>query len=217
MRILVVDDKALIGDALRALLEARGHRVVGTAEPSDAIRLARIHLPNVILVDMDGPIQAFIETTRGVSSAAPDAAVVVVTDSPDEELLFQALRAGARGYLTKDLHADRFCSLLEGIERGEPALTPGLARRLVEAFGGDAPTTPGRGHGHLTDREVEILSAMTGGATSNRMLAKALSVSENTVRFHIRNILAKLHLHSRTAAVAWALTHGVVPAGSRGS
>ena len=214
MRILVVVDHPLVGDALSALLQSRGHLVSGAVDPPSAPLRAREHSLDVVLIDMDGPVQPVLETVRATAAAAPGAAVVLLGRSPDGEILFQALRAGAAGYLTRDLHADSFFELLEGIERGVPPLAPGLTGSLLHALR-SGPHQSHPSNGHLTAREVQVLSAMTEGDTSNRALARKLRVSENTVRFHVRNVLQKLHLRSRAGAVAWALGHGLVPNGTR--
>ena len=207
MRILIVDTEPLIEDALGALLYRRGHEVVaGVSGPDAAEAAARGHRPDLVLVHLGASAGGTIEATRRVTAALPGVGIVVLTSTADEDTLFQVLRAGARGCLTKDLRGDSFCDLLEGIEKGGVALSPGVARKVLRAFTEGAPP-PRAVQEHLTEREVEVLTAMTQGITSNRLLAKALCVSENTVRFHIRNILTKLHLHSRAAALAWALTH----------
>ena len=212
MRILIADDQALFRDALRALLESNGHEVVAEAVTcEDAVALSAEHVPDVVLLDLCDPVANVTGTTREINRRAPDAAVIVLTDQPDDVVLLRAIGAGAKGYLTKDLDGTQFCELLSRVERGGPALTPDLASRLLQAFV-DSDGTPRDTHSPsgLTERERDVLGTMARGITSNRELAATLHVSENTVRFHVRNILDKLNLHTRAAAIAFALTHGLV-------
>ena len=212
MRILVADHQPLFRDALRALLEEHGHEVVAEAATcADAVVLTIEHTPDVLLLDVCEPLPLLIATTRELVAKAPDTAVIILTDRAEEMVLFRAIGAGAKGYLTKELDGDRFCELLSRVESGGPALTPHLASRLLQAFveSENAPKAPQDPAG-LTEREHEVLDTMAQGVTSNRELATTLQVSENTVRFHVRNILDKLNLHTRAAAIAFALTHGIV-------
>ena len=118
---------------------------------------------------------------------------------------------GAQGYLLKNLEADEFFALLERASRGEPALTPSLARKLLQEFAKPAAPEPADDDADaLTSREREVLELMVEGVTANRKLSKRLGVSENTVKFHVRNILDKLRLHSRAQAVGYALRHKIV-------
>ena len=140
----------------------------------------------------------------------PAVAVVVLTASEDDADLFEAVKSGAQGFLPKDLEATRFFELLEGVTRGEPALTPGLARKVLGAFArpesGPAPQPADA----LTTREREVLELLVQGITSNRELAERLFVSENTIKYHLRHILDKLHLQNRAQVIAYALRHGLV-------
>lgn len=212
MRLLIADDHALFRDSLRSLLEARGHEVVGEARNGDeAVALATEVRPEVILMDLNMPGKSGMEAIREIAAASPQLPIVVLTASTDDEDLFEALRAGAQGFLRKDLEADNFFELLEGVAAGEPALTPELSRKIMKAFAAREATGGGREDPDaLTDREMEVLQAMVAGVTSNRSLAKYLGVSENTVKFHVRNILDKLHLHDRAQAVSHALRSGLV-------
>ena len=209
MRVLIADDHALFRDGLRSLLTTRGMEVVGEAsDGTRAVEMAVRLRPDVVLMDLKMPGINGIEATRRIVEAAPEVAVVVLTASDDDEHLFDAIKSGAQGYLLKDLEADRFFALLEGVARQEPALTPALARKLLTELRRDH-----RGDDHpdaLTDREHEVLELMVEGITSNRHLADRLRVSENTVKFHVRNILDKLHLHNRAQAVAFALRSGLI-------
>lgn len=212
MRIVIADDHALFRDSLRSLLAARDLEVVGEARTGkEAIELAWKLKPDVVLMDLMMPEMDGLEATKRLAAELPDVKVVVLTASDEESNLFEAIKAGAKGYLLKDLEADKFFSLLEGVTQGEPALTPALARKLLDEFA--KPKAPARepyDPDALTDREQEVLELMVDGVTSNRKLASSLGVSENTVKFHVRNILDKLHLHNRAQVVGYALRHRLV-------
>ncbi len=212
MRLLLADDHTLFRSSLRSLLEARGLEVAGEASDGrQAIDLAVRLRPDLVLMDLSMPVLNGIEATRQLKAQMPELKVVILTASMEDEDLFEALRAGAHGYLLKNLEADSFFDLLDRALAGEPALTPQLSRKVLQAFSKPATNRPQHEDPDaLTDREREVLELMVDGVTSNRQLAKRLEVSENTVKFHVRNILDKLHLHNRTQAVSHALRHGMV-------
>jgi DNA-binding NarL/FixJ family response regulator len=204
VRILIADDHALFRDGLRSLLVAQGHDVVGEAKNGrDAVALAHEIQPELVLMDISMPEVDGISATRQLTTDLPNVKVVVLTASESETSLFDAIKAGAHGYLQKNLEADDFFDMLDRAARGEPALTPELARKLLQEFAKPAKQEPVEEV--LTPREREVLELMVEGVTSNRKLAKRLNLSENTVKFHIRNILDKLRLHDRAQVVAYAL------------
>ena len=207
VRILIADDHSLFRDGLRSLLAAQGHEVVGEARNGrEAIELSQKLLPDLVLMDVSMPELDGLSATRRLSAELPAVKVVILTASEDDATLFDAIKAGAQGYLPKNLEADDFFAMLDRAARGEPALTPALARRLLQEFAkppekaAEAPATE-----ELTPREREVLELMVDGVTSNRKLAKRLNLSENTVKFHVRNILDKLRLHDRAQVVGYAL------------
>ena len=214
MKILIADDHALFRDSLRSLLEAHGLEVVGEAKNGrEACELARRLKPDVVLMDLSMPEVDGLEATRLISAELPAVKVVVLTASDDDAKLFEAIKSGAQGYLLKNLDSEDFFALLERTERGEPALTPAIARKLLEEFARPpkAAAAPAASDPDpLTEREREILELLVEGVTSNRKLAKQLGVSENTVKFHVRHVLDKLHLHNRAQVVGYALRHGLV-------
>ncbi len=207
MRILIADDHALFRDSLRSLLESQDIEVVAEAKNGqEAVDLSWECKPDVVLMDLTMPEMDGLEATKRIASELPDVKVVILTASDEDSNLFEAIKSGAKGYLLKDLKSEQFFSLLEGVERGEPALTPSVARKLLDEFARPKkPTKEEYDPDALTDREREVLELMVQGTTSNRRLAKHLGVSENTVKFHVRNILDKLHLHNRAQVVAYAL------------
>ena len=208
MRILIADDHALFRDGLRSLLMAQGHEVVGEAKNGrEAVDLARDIKPDLVLMDLQMPELDGLEATRLITVDMPEVKVVVLTASDEEAKLFEAIKSGAQGYLLKNLEADAFFEMLERARRGEPALTPVLARKLLQEFARPAEASAEE---PLTIREREVLELMVEGVTSNRKLAKRLGVSENTVKFHVRNILDKLRLHNRAEVVGYAFRHGIL-------
>jgi len=218
MRILIADDHALFRDSLRSLLESHDLDVVGEASNGrEAVEMAWRLKPDVVLMDLLMPEVDGIEATKRLAAELPDVKVIMLTAVDDDANLFEAIKSGAKGYLLKNLESDRFFTLLEGVSRGEPALTPNLARKLLDEF---ARPKERRKEVHdpdaLTDREREVLELMVEGVTSNRRLAHRLGVSENTVKFHVRNILDKLHLHNRAQVVAYALRNRIVEPGEPG-
>lgn len=214
MNILIADDHALFRDSLRSLLEARGLTVIGEARNGrEAVELACRLKPDVVLMDLSMPEMDGLAATRLLSADQPDVKVVVLTASDEDSKLFEAIKSGAQGYLLKNLESEDFFALLEGVGRGEPGLTPALARKLLQEFARpvqpSAPA-PAQDPDALTDREREVLELLVQGITSNRKLARQLGVSENTVKFHVRNILDKLHLNNRAQVVSYAIRNKIV-------
>jgi DNA-binding NarL/FixJ family response regulator len=210
MRVLVADDHSLFRDGIVSLLTAAGLTVVGQAESGEqAVAEARRLRPDVVLMDIQMPGLNGIEATRRITSEQPQVQVVMLTVSQDDADLFQALKAGARGYLPKSLTAEEFIDLVEGLEHGDAPLPRRLTTRLIEGIARqpepsvDAALVEG-----LTRRERELLGLVAGGL-SNKAIAGQLGVSENTVKYHMKNILQKLHLHNRAEAAAYAVRTGL--------
>jgi DNA-binding NarL/FixJ family response regulator len=151
-----------------------------------------------------------LEATRILAARADGPRVVILTGTDEDDTLFEAIKSGAQGYLLKNLEADEFFALLERIAQGEPGLTPAVARKLLREFAHPSKSVGADDPDALTDREREVLELLVQGVTTNRKLAKTLAVSENTVKFHVRNILDKLHLHNRAQVVSYALRHRLV-------
>jgi DNA-binding NarL/FixJ family response regulator len=214
MRVLIADDHPLFRDGLRSLLEARGIEVVGEARNGrEAVDQARRLTPDVVLMDLGMPEVNGLAATRLMSAQLPAIKVVILTASEDDADLFEAIKSGAQGYLFKNLDSDELFRLLEGVAHGEPALTPGLARKLLGEFARPAPAAaraPVETPSTLTDREREVLDLLVQGVTTNRELAERLVVTENTVKYHLRNILDKLHVQNRAQVVAYAVRQGMV-------
>jgi len=212
MKILIADDHSLFRESLRTLLEAKGHEVIGeAANGQEAVLRSKEKRPDLILMDLSMPVLDGLSAIKILAAEQPEVKVVALTASEDDRMLFDAIKSGAQGYLLKNLDADEFFALLEGVGRGEPALTPALARKLLKEFAkpGQTKDSPDA----LTERELDVLRCLVDGVTSNRKLAERLGVSENTVKFHVRNILDKLHLNNRAQAVSFALRNRIVEPG----
>lgn len=208
MRVLLADDHALFRAGIASLLEAWGHEVVGQAGNGDeAVALARELRPDLVLMDLSMPGCDGIEATRRIRELTPDVKVVIVTVSDDDTDLFEAIQKGAEGYLLKDLSDEDFGRTLEAIERGEPTLRADDAARIVDVFV-ERSSEAQRDDPALTERERDVLRLVAEGAT-NREIASALGISENTVSFHVKNILAKLRLKNRAQATAYAIRAGI--------
>lgn len=212
VRVLLADDHALFRAGLASLLKAWGLQVVGEAgNGEEAIAETRDLRPDLIFMDITMPRRNGLEATRAIKAEFPDIKVVILTVSDDEQDLFEAIKSGAEGYLLKNLREEEFADLVSRVRRGEPVMSPGLARRLLQEFArlkqeeDRAELEVG-----LTGREREVLEHVTLGAT-NKEIAAALYISENTVNYHMKNILSKLHLRNRAQVVAWAIEHGFSP------
>jgi len=211
MRVVLADDHALFRDGLRSLLEARGLEVVGEASDGrEAVALATRLRPDVLLMDLSMPNMGGLDATRALIAQAPDVKIVILTASEDDADLFEAIKSGAQGYLFKNLKAEDLLEMLEAVGRGEPGLTPALARKVLAEFARPSPGRQTKAPDELTEREREVLDLLVQGITSNRELAARLVVTENTVKYHLRNILDKLHVQNRAQVVAHAVRHGLV-------
>lgn len=211
MKVLIADDHALFRDGLRSLLEAHGFDVVGEARNGrEAVELAHTMLPDVVLMDLDMPETNGLTATRKLAVELPDVRVIILTASEHDSDLFDAVKFGARGYLPKNLEAKDLFAFLEGVVRDEPALTPTLARKVLAEFARGPQPEPEQVGQSLTEREREVLELLVDGVTSNKELAEVLFVSENTIKYHLRNILDKLHLKTRAEVISFAVREGLV-------
>jgi DNA-binding NarL/FixJ family response regulator len=213
VRALIADDHPLFRQGVRGLLESRGFEVVGEAQTGcQAVELGARLRPDVVLMDLAMPELGGLAATRLLSVRQPKVKVVVVTASEDDSDVFEAIKSGAYGYLLKDLTGADFLRLLEGIARGEPALSPSVACKLLGEFG---PSRPGPAAASrpepLTGREQEVLRLLVQGMTTTQELSARLEVSDNTIKFHLRNIFDKLHVHNRAEVVAYASRYGLAP------
>ncbi len=212
MRVLLADDHALFRAGIASLLKAWGMETVGQAANGlEALAHARSLRPDLVLMDIGMSPCNGLEATRLIKAELPETKIVIVTVSDDDDDLFEAIKSGAEGYLLKDMSEEELGRTLTGIAAGEPALSPGLAAKILDEFARlsrDGATKGAESDG-LTPREREVLELVVTGAT-NREIAAALYISENTVNFHMKHILAKLHLKNRAQAVAYAIRSGLV-------
>jgi DNA-binding NarL/FixJ family response regulator len=217
VRVLVADDQKVVRDGLSLLLGMLpGVEVIGTAvDGTDAVRQAQATLPDVVLMDLSMPNCDGVEATRLIAGQQPDVQVVVLTAFADDDSVFAALRAGARGYLTKNAGAGEILQALSVVRAGDAQLDPSVQRRLVEAVvSGDAPGGPGTPPAPpgppdgLTEREIEVLTEI-GAGLSNAEIAGKLRVSGATVKSHINHLLAKTGSRDRGQLVGYAFRHGL--------
>jgi two-component system NarL family response regulator len=215
IRVLIVDDHALFRKGLELVLAAEPDlEIVGEAsEGLEAIERAADLQPDVVLMDVRMPGVGGIEATRRIRNAQPATRVVMLTVSEDEEDLFAAVRAGATGYLLKEVSIDEVANAVRAVARGQALVTPSMASKLLGEFNVLSRRIDAQ-HGaapRLTDREVEVLRLVAKGM-SNKEIASELVIAENTVKNHVRNILEKLQLKSRMEAAMYAVREKLVDA-----
>jgi DNA-binding NarL/FixJ family response regulator len=221
VRVLIVDDQALVRTGFRMILEAETDlEVVGEAgDGVQAVEEARRLRPDVILMDVRMPELDGIEATRRLlSNGGGDTKVVMLTTFDMDEYVYDALRAGASGFLLKDVPPEHLVDGIRAVARGDALLAPSITRRLVEEFVRAAPprVTPPPGLDELTSREREVLLLIARGL-SNAEIASELVVSETTVKTHVARVLMKLDLRDRVQAVVLAYEAGLVQPGANHS
>jgi len=210
MRIVLADDHALFRDGVSSLLRAWGHEVVGSAAGGrEAVDLVISLEPDLVLMDVRMPGMSGVEATQALALVRPETPIVMLTVSEDEEDLFAAIRAGARGYLLKDLEAAQLRAMIDAVARGEAAITPATAARIIRHLSSLGAAVDEPAPDRLTARELDVLRSVTAGRR-NKEIAAELGISENTVKYHLRNILEKLHAQSRTEVAMLALRDGLV-------
>ncbi len=209
MDVLVADDHSLFRDGIVSLLEAAGHHVVGQVGDGQAAVAASSELrPDLILLDLGMPGMAGLEALATIKSQRPGAKVVILTVSTNDNDLYEAIRAGADGYLLKSLTSVDFLDMLAGLDRGEAAISRATATRLMEGFAVDRQRSE-PALARLTEREVVILRMVAEGH-SNKVIGRMLSISENTVKYYMKNILQKLDARNRAEAAALAIRSGLL-------
>ena len=208
VRVVVADDHSLFRDGITSLLEAAGYEVVEqSSDGQGAVEAVRSTHPDLVLLDISMPKMDGLKALQFIKAEFPETRVVILTVSDDDDDLFASIRAGADGYLHKDLDASKFLEMLAGLERGEAAITRKTAARLMSGF--QNLTEQAENADALTKREMQLLHWMVEGY-ANKAIAKELFISENTVKYHIRNIFQKLEVQNRTEAVAYALREGLI-------
>src|SRR6202020_799504 len=217
IRVLIADDHALFRRGLEMVLDEEDDiDLVGQAsDGAEAVTVAGESLPDVVLMDIRMPKTSGIEACRATKEVAPSAKIVMLTISDEEEDLFEAIRAGASGYLLKDIPLDEVAEAVRAVNGGQSLINPSMAGKLLTEFAtlANRDTTEDRAQHvaapKLTDREMEVLKLVARGM-NNRDIAKELFISENTVKNHVRNILEKLQIHSRMEAVMIAVREKLI-------
>jgi DNA-binding NarL/FixJ family response regulator len=209
IRVLLVDDQTLIRQGIAMLLELEPDlEVVGAVgDGRAAIEAVERLRPDVVLMDVRMPEMDGVTATRELHRRFPDVGVIILTTFDDDEYIFEGLKAGARGYLLKDISSEEMAEAVRTVARGEALIQPSIARKVVAEFSrlaAGSPPAPERSPlkmpGALTERELDVLKALVRGM-SNKEIAAALVITEGTVKTHISNILAKLDVRDRTQAV----------------
>jgi NarL family two-component system response regulator LiaR len=202
--VLIADDHPFVRHGLRTYLDTLDDlEVVGEAsDGAEAVELAERLLPEVVLMDLVMPELDGVEATRRIKAASPATKVIALTSFDDDEKVFPAIKAGAAGYLLKDVRPAELAEAVRRASRGEALLAPSVAARLMQEVSGERPAAG------LTERELEVLRLIARGM-SNKLIARELTVSEKTVKTHVSNILAKLHLADRTQAALYAVREGI--------
>jgi DNA-binding NarL/FixJ family response regulator len=209
LRILIVDDHALFRRGLQMVLKQEPDiDVVGEAgDGHEAVEKAQELMPDVILMDVRMPRRSGIEATQQIKDLLPHVKILMLTISDEEADLYDAIKAGASGYLLKEISIDEVADAIRSVWAGQSRISPSMAAKLLTEFAAMSKRAEERQQlpaPRLTDREMEVLKLVAQGL-NNRDIAKELFISENTVKNHIRNILEKLHLHSRMEAVVYAV------------
>jgi DNA-binding NarL/FixJ family response regulator len=211
IRVMVVDDHALFRDGIVSVIRAQPDmNVVGEAgDGLEALVLAQNLRPDVILLDINMPGSDGLEAARLIAQALPDTSIVMLTVRDEDARLFEAIRNGARGYLLKSIRAQQLLEMIRAVARGEAALSPAMAARVMEAFrkidgaprghSSGADDATGASSDELTFREHEVLKLITAGL-ADKEIAVSLNISLYTVKSHVRNILSKLHVTNRREA-----------------
>jgi DNA-binding NarL/FixJ family response regulator len=212
MRVLIVDDHILFREGLVGLLRSQADMdVVGECgSVREAVSLSLQTRPEIILMDFSLPDGTGLEATRAILAELPDTQIIFLTIHDDDERLILAVRAGAKGYLLKNLSVNKLLASLRALERGEAAVSRTMMARILQEF---AVSTPSNGQSPsplvgLTSREIEVLQELADGIT-NQEIATRLYISENTVKNHIHNILEKLSLNNRREAIDFARKNGL--------
>lgn len=215
-RVLLVDDHALLREGLAGIIAAQPDlEVVGQAgDGLEAVVMAQALQPDLVLMDVQMPALDGIEAARQIREKLPETTIVMLTVRDDDEKLLEALKAGAQGYLLKDIHSREMLAMLRGALRGEAALSPRMAGRVLAEFQRMNARAPAYFAAEeelveLTRRELETLSVAARGA-SDKEIAEELSISVHTVKSHMRSILAKLHVNTRREAARVARSKGLL-------
>ena len=214
IRVLVADDHALFRRGLNMILESEGGiQVVAEAEDGfEAVEKALDLAPDVVLMDVRMPRLSGIEAAAQIRDGIPSAKILMLTVSDEEEDLYEAVKAGANGYLLKEISIEEVADAIRAVTQGQSLISPSMASKLLDEFNTLSRQADSRQSPHaprLTERELEVLQLVAQGL-SNKRIAEKLFISENTVKNHVRNMLEKLHVHSRMEAVLLAMRENLI-------
>jgi two-component system NarL family response regulator len=212
VRVLIVDDHALFRRGLQMVLDGEPDiEVVGEAgDGHQALDRAQELMPDVVLMDVRMPRRSGIEATLEIRDALPHVRIIMLTVSDEEADLYEAIKAGAAGYLLKEVSTDEVPEAIRSVMAGHSRISPSMASKLLNEFASwSRRTTPGVDVPTLTERELQVLRLVAQGM-ANKDIARELFISENTVKNHVRNILDKLRLHSRMEAVVYAVRENLL-------
>ncbi|MFC1955872.1 response regulator [Chloroflexota bacterium] len=212
MRVLIVDDHALMRSGIASLLRANDIEVVGEASNGlEAVEKTVSLRPDIVLMDIMMPGCNGLQATKLIKAEMPQVKIVMVTAFDDDEDLFKAIKNGAVGYILKNIKAEEFIELLSSVMRGEVGVSPWIASKIVKELFRD-PGKLGAKHADsdLTTKEEEVLKLISSGST-NKDIASSLNISENTVKYHLRNIMEKLHFKNRSQMAVYAVKKGIEP------
>jgi len=212
MRVLIVDDHALVRSGIASLLMANDIEVVGEASNGlEAVEKTVRLRPDIVLMDIKMPGCNGLQATKLIKEDIPQAKIVMVTAFDDDEDLFEAIKNGAVGYILKNVKAEEFIELLSGVMRGEVAVSPWIASKIIkELFRNPGRLGAKHADSDLTTKEEEVLRLVAGGA-ANKDIASSLNISVNTVKYHLRNIMEKLHFKNRAQMAVYAAKRGIEP------
>ncbi|MFC1982260.1 response regulator [Chloroflexota bacterium] len=212
MRVLIVDDHALVRSGIASLLRANDIEVIGEAASGlEAVDKAVNLKPDIVLMDIKMPGCNGLQATKLIKAEMSQAKIVMLTAFDDDENLFEAIKNGAVGYLLKNVKAEEFTELLSSVMKGEVVVSPWIASKIVKEFFHNAGRLETkRADSDLTSKEEEVLSLVAGGG-ANKEIASSLSISENTVKYHLRNIMEKLHFKNRSQVAIYATKRGLGP------
>ena len=210
IRIVIAEDHAVVRQALRVMLEMEPDvTVVGEAvDGEEAAKLTDEHNPDLVVLDVRMEGMDGVEATRKIREQNPETAILILTGFGDEDILVNAVEAGAHGFLLKDATHDELLDAIRRLVKGESLITPSLLRRLLDEFV-NRQEEPRPTYGQLTPRETEVLQALARGLR-NEDIARELVISEKTVKTHLTNIFGKLQVEGRSQAIIYAIRHGLV-------